>query len=443
MLLRKNSAIMLILSILCGLCGCDIFTAETEQMLAPPAIVGDMKPISDALSASVKGEYKLVYPVNGSHRSPVVLNDIDGDNVFEAFAFYLQNDGEMDCIHLNVISKRGKKWVSVFDQKVQAGSVDSVDFSDLNADGVLEIIVGWSVYASSEKQLAVYSLSQGVLSQRFIHEYAGFVSCDLDGDQQNELFIHRFDAVSKRNEAYLYKFEEEGVLELSRCNLDKNARTAMLPVLSCLSNGKPAIYINETKDAGVITEVIFYNNNALQNPLLEGESFENIKTLCAAAVPAVDIDGDSIIEIPVSQIMAASEGVAGAEKVYYTNWCTYDGVTLKIKKTTLLNTAEGYYLEVPQKWVGKIGLVRDVENRSRTICEYNKETNTLGQALVYFVAVPLDKWQDYEEKNKATKEISRNTEYVYAARIFDNTSPIKITEKEFREIFFLYNGVVK
>ncbi len=440
MRLKRVLSVALSVLIAISLCGCDIFTAETEQLIMPPALTGDMKPIGEALSSSIEGEYTLKYPLGGAHRSPVILNDIDGDNIFEAFAFYSQNDGEMDCMHLNVICRKGEKWESVFDQKVQAGGVDKIDFCDLNADGTLEIIVGWTVYASSEKQLAVYSLENGVLSQRFVHEYANFICCDLDGNDENELFIHRFDAVNSINEALLFTLEDAGVLELSGCGMDKTARTASVPLLSVLSDGTPAIYIDETKDAGMITEVIYYSKGALVNPLLEAESGENIKTLRANALPSSDINNDQIIEIPVSEIMKASEGLQNAEKVYYTKWCSFNGKALTSKLVTLFNTSEYYFLHVPEKWIGNIALIRDNENRVRTVYEYNAKKNKVGKKLVYFEAVPIEDFEDFKAENASAIEISRNTKYVFVGEVQNTKSALAITEKELKEMFFLYDG---
>ena len=44
-----------------------------------------------------------------------------------------------------------------------------------------------------------------------------------------------------------------------------------------------------------------------------------------------------------------------------------------------------------------ITLVRDNEHRSRQIYSYNPEKKTVGAALAYFVAVPLNGWKDFKE----------------------------------------------
>lgn len=436
--LKRLALMLLILAFSLCLTGCDFFTMETEQMLAPPALIGDMAPIQEALGASIKGEYTLKYPSSGEYRSAVVLNDINGDGTFEAFAFYSQTDGEVNYMHVNFILRKGKKWVSVADQKIVAGGVDCVDFADLNSDGLLEIIVGFEIYGSTEKQLNVFSLEKNVVTQRLIHEYTSFLCSDLDENGESELFVHLFKVAGSENTAYLYTLDKTGAVQLSSCAMDKAVRTVASPVLSELSNGVPAIYIDESKPSGNITEVLFISKGNLINPLLDSETGENTKTLRASDISIGDINGDKIIEIPVSELLAAFVDNTGEEKVYYTKWCSFNGESLTPQQTTLLNTNDGYYISVPEKWVGKITLIRETNGKSRTVYYYNGEEKSIGAALAFYTAIPLDDWKEYKEKNKDVFEISRNGVYVFAGKVYKGDGNLFITEQELKAMFFLY-----
>lgn len=438
MLVKKVLCIMLTVAISITLCGCDFFTMETEQMLTPPALIGDMAPIQEALNNSVKGEYTLKYPSSGEYRSAVLINDIDGDGVSEAFAFYSQLDEDINYMHLNVICRRGGKWKSVSDQKIAAGGVDCVDFADLNNDGKMEIIVGWEIYGSSGKQLTVYSFDKNVISQKLTHEYTSFLSCDLDSNNESELFVHNFNVATAINAAFLYTLDKSGTAQLSSCVMDRSVKSVSVPVLSVLSNGQPAIYIDEVKATGNITEVLFLENGALVNPLLYAETGENTKTLCVSDVSISDINGDEIIEIPISEEMISSVSQPPIKKVYYTKWCAFDGVNLTPKQTTLLNSADGYYLLVPEKWIGHIALTRDTEKHSRTIYSYDAAEDIVGVPLAHFIAVPISHWDEFKEENKETIEISRNSTYIFAGGVYGGGESLSITEQELKNMFFLY-----
>ena len=187
MKIKKLLAALLCVLCAISLCGCDLLVFDTEELLAPPELTGDMRPIGEALKNSAGVGYTLKYPTSGDRRSAVILEDIDGDATFEALAFYSTSDDELINMHVNVIRRKGEEWKSVADQSIVAAGVEMVDFCDLDGDGVLEILVGWEIYGSSEKQLAVYSLSGDVLTQRMLQQYTGFLCCDLDGDGENDV----------------------------------------------------------------------------------------------------------------------------------------------------------------------------------------------------------------------------------------------------------------
>ena len=86
-----------------------MFVFDTDNILSPPELSGELKPIQQALVDSIKGEYTLKYPTYGEIKSAVVTEDLDGDGIKEAFAFYSTSDSEETMMHLNVIVKDKKK----------------------------------------------------------------------------------------------------------------------------------------------------------------------------------------------------------------------------------------------------------------------------------------------------------------------------------------------
>lgn len=438
MLIKRIIALVLSAALMLLLTGCDFFTMETEQMLTPPMLVGDMAPIQEVIKNSVKGEYTLKYPSSGEYRSAVILNDLDGDEKFEAFVLYSQTEDDVDYMHINFIKQKDKKWVSLSDKKIAAVGVDRVDFADLNKDGFKEIIVGFEIYGSTEKQLNVYSVNKETVTQRLTHEYTSFLCCDLDENDESELFVHLSKMTEEINAAYLYTFDQDGTTNLLSVAMDTGVRTASSPILSTLSNGQPAIYIDEVKATGNITEVLFLSKGELVNPLLENETKENTKTLRTSNISIGDINADKIIEIPVSELMSSYDGDMGGEKVYYTKWCSFNGENLVVQQTTLLNTTDGYYLSVPEKWIGNITLVRESGGKARMIYAYNTEEKTTGENLAYYTAVTIERWEEYKKQNPEMIEIARNGVYVFAGKVYENNTNLCITEQELKNMFFLY-----
>ena len=130
-MIKRSIAILLVLIIAMVFSGCDT-TNNTEDMVSPPELTGEMSPIADALYKSIGTECDLKYPASGDRRSAIVLEDINGDGVFEAFAFYTTSDDEMTTMHVNVICQQNGKWESVDDKTIVAIGVEMIDFCDLN-----------------------------------------------------------------------------------------------------------------------------------------------------------------------------------------------------------------------------------------------------------------------------------------------------------------------
>ena len=86
-MVKKMLAIIIALFICVSFSGCDIID-NTKDMVSPPELTGDMSPIADALYKSVGTNCDLKYPSSGDRRSAIIQEDINGDGVFEAFAFY-------------------------------------------------------------------------------------------------------------------------------------------------------------------------------------------------------------------------------------------------------------------------------------------------------------------------------------------------------------------
>ncbi len=425
MKIKKLLGIVMALMLSVMLCGCEFFPVNTDELLKPPALTGNYAPIEEALKSAVSG-YTLRYPSVGDYRSSFVMQDIDGDGKDEAFAFYSLADDEMH-IHLILRGKK-KKWYSADDQTVTAGDVERVSFYDLNGDGTLEILVGWEVLPVTDKQLAVYEYVNKKLVQRKLVAYSDYLTCDLDGDGATELFVQTVDPNNSANTATLYRLRDDGVTTIAKCKMDRNVKSVVALTAATLSDGTPAIYADELKSGGAVTEVLFLKNGKLCNPLLETASAENIQTARAASLLCQDIDGDGKIEIPVAAELPAIDPQT-AQKAYYTRWCAFSGNTLTPVETVIINQADGYSLKVPEKWIGKIGVERNGEQRSRIFFACD-DTGAVAARLFELRAVDVKSWKTLTE----WAELGRTADTVIAGRVFESAHPLSVTTEMLKEI---------
>lgn len=434
---KKFIALLMVICIFSSFCGC-AFVDNTDDMVSPPELTGEMSPIADALYDVTGADCDLKYPTEGTHRSAIVLEDINGDSIFEAFAFYSTSGDEMTTMHINVICQNDGEWVSISDQTIVATGVEMVDFCDLDGDGTEEILVGWDVNGTSEKQLSVFTFRENELTQQLLQAYTSFLCCDIDSNGTNEIFVHLLNVSEKINRAIVYSYNEKGMAQTAGCIMDSSVKSAAAPVLSVLSNGQKAIYIDEIKGVGAVTEVLYISKGELINPLLDNDiSFENNSTLRAASLEIQDINQDGILEIPIASELP--NAVSDGEKLYYTNWCSFNGEKLSIKLVTIVNTVDGYYLTVPNSMVGYIAVYKDIEKHERRFYHYDSVNAVLGKLLFTVTAIDADEWDSSDFARGSKAELSRNKDVVFVAELGEGASAFAITTDVIIDSFNLVN----
>ena len=416
-MLKKCMAAVMVFALAFCLCGCDLFAFDTEELLSPPSLTGELAPIADAITASAEGNYTFKYPSRGNYRSAVVQEDINSDGLLEAFAFYSMTDGETQTMHINVVVNQGGKWESAAQQQIVAGGVDKIDFCDLDSDGTKEILVGWEIYGTSEMQLAVYSIGKSSLTQRMLQKYTHFTPCNLDEDENNEILIIKTAGTNPVNSAVLYTLSDDGVTQISSCELDSNAKTFNEPIIAELSTGKPAIYIDEIKGVGAVTEVLLMEKGNLINPLFDVDTKETSATLRSAYFTTADINGDGVMEIPVQENVPSVTRSEVNEKLYLTNWCSFNGEVLIKQMTAMINMEDGYYYAIPSKLAGNIAILKSTDSRLREIYRYNPADMTVGDSLLYIKAVDKKDWDSGKYSAEGIKEIANDGETSFICSI--------------------------
>lgn len=435
MKLKKVIITLLAMVICLANCGC-AFVEDKDELVSPPELTGEMSLIADALYDMAGSDCDLEYPTEGIYRSAIILQDINGDGVSEAFAFYNTADDEMTTLHINVICQQEDNWVSVADQTIIATGVEMVEFSDLNGNGTKEILVGWDVNGTSEKKLSVFTFEKSTLTQQLIQTYTNFLCCDLDDNGSNEVFVHLLSTADKTNKAMIFGFKENEIVQTTGCLMDASVKSANEPVLEALSNGQKAIYIDEVKGVGSVTEILYISNGELVNPLLDSvNSLENISTYRAASIETKDINSDGILEIPVASDLPNAD--AQGEKLYYTNWCSFDGKQLSVKLVTVVNMVDGYYLTVPNTMIGYIAVRKDLESHERIFYHYDSHNGILGKALFTITAVNADDWASEEYDHSGKTELSRKDNTVFVAELGEGAGSFAVTIEVIKDTFNL------
>ncbi len=432
MKIKKLFALMLAALILVCLSGCKSTGNRKDGLLLPPKLEGDMAPVQEALETYVPGDITLKYPTSGEYRSAFILKDLDGDTRREAVALYSTTADNTVSMHINVIASSGESWEVKGDLSLVANGVESVSFADMDGDKTLEIIVGWTVYGSAQKQVGIYDYDEG-LKLRAVEPYTNFLCADISGDGVEDLTAFHLNLSSKTATARVFSLTSTGIAEIGKAELDGGVSSYSAPVLSTLADGTPAIYLDGVKGTGMLTEIVWLSDGKLSG-IYNPETPEVSLTYRASAVSSRDFDGDGIIDIPLSELLKSTETFSDTDKVYFTNWSEFDRSGFITTASTFMNYSDGYILTVPDKWKDSLLLIRKTEARMRFFYSYDPETDIAGEELFRLVAVTASDIDGGVYSNDEFIEIARSGNLVYLTKITtDNV--LGITEKDIRQMF--------
>ena len=434
MRIKKSCAIVLILALILSLCGCSLKDGTEDSLLKPPRPAGEMYEIQQALEKAVTSNYTLKYPTSGDYRSAILQHDINGDGKDEAFAFYSTVADNTVTMHINLIINDNDSWRSVGNFRCVASGVETVDFKDMDADGVKEILVGWSVYGTVDKALGIYSFAENKFLQRAMESYTHYLCEDIDSDSNKEVFISHLDSKNQSAKAKLIRLTDTGLLELGNCMLDSTATTYYAPIIGKLANGSTAIYFDAVKGGGLITEILEIKDSIMTDALLSADG-TRASTYRTSSAQIRDIGNDGVYEIPQTILLTQTPG-AESENIYITEWYTLEGGKLKHTLSALMNYVDGYYVTVPQKWKGKITVTRETPNRIRNIMAIDAKTGNSADVLVRIQTVPISqKSEEGAIKIENATEIARNKDYCYMVSISETAHNTAVTLEEFKQLF--------
>lgn len=429
-MLKRIFCLMLTAALACSLSACSLFDFENDALLSPPRLEGELYYIQEALMDFAGDEITLKYPTAGDYRSAFVLRDINGDGSEEAFAFYSKTEDSAVTMHINILVKEDE-WKSKGDISVVGSGVEKVVFSDLAGDGVEEISVGWSIYGAVERQVGIYSFDGKIFTQRALENYTEFFPVDIDDDKGEELFVINLNSTDKIATAKAFSINEAGIEEKGAANLDGNVSSYYSPVISHLSDGRTAVYIDAVKGSGSLTEIVWYEDGSLKS-VYDGKTAATTLTYRANIVTSRDFTGDGIIDIPLQSLLLSTTDKEDFDKVYVTEWSSFDGEKMSRSKSAFMNYADGYYITIPEGRQDRLHLARKTDSRLRIFYSYDPETRTQGNEV--FRVLVLSK-NDYEAgRGEGYSLIGEKGNLCFLARVaVDNE--IGFTKEELIQIF--------
>lgn len=356
--MKRIKIISFILIFALLLSGCSLPGGETSLMLTPPTMSSRREALTKAIKAAVGEGYELVYPQEGSYRTGIISKDLNGDDKTEAICFYrpIAAGGKLGFLVME--NKEDGSWTQLVKSTGAAASVGKVEFGDLNADGIYEIIVGWQYLSDADGSYEIFSIDQGKAVSHHTGLYSSFI---LMGNQPSRLLVLNRNTATKAVTATLVGQVDETFGVINTVAMNDRSTDFLNFISSETTQGNPAVYVDESLESGqTITEVLVINDqNRLTNELLN--QF-NAATLRYTAVPCRDTDNNGVPEVPSEEALPSYLRNGVEENLYLIHWNKFDGTNLIPKNRSFVDTNEKFIVNFPKGWYGKVTVERQADS---------------------------------------------------------------------------------
>ena len=425
--MKRTLALLLSVAILLSLGGCSIMEGNISTLLKVPQPNKVQQQLRNAIDNSLGTNIKYISPATGNHRTSLIQIDLDGSGRSETVLFYLPGAENATAFLAVLTELENGSWKLV--KKVQgvATAVDYVEFSDLDGDGKLDILVGWS-RGDSARELMVYNIyatGDSLLYTDGYNESRFFT----DADGAPLLFTASFDKAAGNGTAKIVTLDENGKLgkELT-CDIDAHFDTVTAISYSRISPTTRAIILDARLGNTAVTQFLFYDGNRLLNPYYT-DGLLDPAFVRETAFSCTDIDKDGIVELPSATALPSVPGVPSTYTTMgLTAWSSFNSSTLTnftlqpltYEFSCIMNQALGYYYIYPAAWAGRVSVYNNAADR--TMHFYHTDPQTNFSTLLFSISrISLAEYNK-RANSGSWYELHREGEQIYAIHIADNLS---------------------
>ena len=403
-----------VMILLCS--GCSLNFFSVESLMSPPLQSGKNGEVEEAFKKLMAEKtIQLRTPQSGDYQTAFVLFDINGDSQEEAIVFY--TDSSIDAsVRMSFLECINDTWVISSDVKGAGSGIFDVSFSDMDNNGVYEILVGWSLFDTrTSKIVSVYEVTvgeKGVFTLNTLgNEYYNSKSLtDFNGDKKDDLVLVYLDDTGETQQSYFRCFslsENNEFVKYSDVKLDSHINSvSKMQYDTVRRDGElcKRVFIDCIKtETSMFTEILYWDFEHLKTvrdiktPV--SSTSRNSKILCR------DIDGDGLLEIPSNTKLNGDENLTTVKRVgtQYTftmlEWLNCFGDKSEGSINTLFNPIDGYLYRVTRVnditvyyyalgqalkfclWDSEAGLIKD-ELLSIAFRAENDENEVKGEKLL-------------------------------------------------------------
>lgn len=354
-------------ALLLGGCG---LLKPVESLYALPALPEEYSQLQRSIQ-SVIDEMNAEYAtINyGSNTATIQMLDLDGDHEQETAAVFLRAAAAEEKPLRICLFRRGfdDAYQLTYTIQGEGSSINSVAYEDLTGDTVREVIVSWQISAKVHI-LSAYQLSSAGAEELMSTTYnETYLTCDLDRDSKREIIVFQQHSTdSESNRAEYYRFQDGAMVMTSAAPLSENLTDITSVRTGLLADGVPGVYATGEFVGGVLTDVLTLTKDELTNVTRDKEvgiSQATVRTYTDVAAADINLDGIMEIPLPVPLTNLDPELPPAYYMLYWRQYDSLGGST--VTGATYHAVSNGWYLNIPSDWLGKVTVGYDDSRSSR------------------------------------------------------------------------------
>ena len=455
----KKLRLILATGLLVLLTGC--FSQSVDDLYAPPRAPDDYLKLDNKINEVLSDGGEYAAPLTGELTQKVQLQDLDGDGVKEAIAFFRVSSSERP-LKIYIYRQVGDDYEVAAIIEGEGSAINYVSYENLDDSPSKEIVVSWQMMSDQNHSLAAYSIHNGQVLEMMRTTYTSFQLSDLDEDGQKEIAVIQTGATAESNRVELYNFND-GILELdSAAPLSRNVTGLADDEVKTgyLQGNVPAIFISSAygysgsgtnvtdasySQSGHITDIFAWKDGRIQNITLDPETGESDNTIrWYTAVSAKDINNDGILELPDPYALPDPSSTSVAVNFWAIRWRQYDidGNSHQVF-TTYYNDRDGWYFILPEAWKDKVTISRNdlAGGGERAVIFSYWEENSQVDPAPFLVVYTLSGDNRFMRANMSGRfrllEGDDDSDTIYAARFIQNSWDCGLDESGVKSHFAL------
>lgn len=423
---KSGLSALLFLTLIASGCGAQKTPGE---LLRAPSQGSTDGTLTSIVKTFLPSNAHLTVPVHSESGSAIQLKDLDNDGQDEIMAFYKTDKTDYE-VNALVLAQSGGDWNKLTMVTGVGSELDYVQFADVTADGAADMLLGFSGGKGLSKELSVYSLKSGAMTEILKQPYDQLAVGDLTREGANDIAVLQSTfETDMQPSSRLQLFRLQGGKQQSlaeqtiagaviQAGFAKVAPDASALFVDAAIGAHSAYTLLLNWDNGKFVDILAaddYHHEELAKssnivlqpsaPQADGKLGENNLAIKDYPLDSTDVNGDGIVEIGFLVPPAGTESMAPLATPFISKYYQWDGQTgLKFVEERF--DRWGFNFHIPQAWTGKYTV--EIAEESPTpwehmVFSYKNAASGEQAALLELRLLTKQDWQTAEAELKTKK----------------------------------------